>query len=201
MEHVYWMDSPFHTREVPMQNPVVIPRPQHASADDSLDTRRQAALDRCDGRIRWYERYARKAWMWWYALQMSVIVLGGLTPILILVSDLPKTFQALPSAIAVVAASINGMFRSRADALRYAYARDMLASEKARYTTRTGSYSARLTGEQALDRFMRHIEEISTKEICEWRNEHTRGLPKTDDEPASATSANGKNGAAPANAH
>jgi hypothetical protein len=176
-------------------------RLEHTAKENPFPERRRVALNRCDVRIAWYSTYARRAWMWWYTLQIATIALGGLTPLLILVTDLPGLLKALPSALAVGAASINGMYRSRTDAIRYAYARDRLGSERAHYETRTGSYCITLGDERALDRFVRRSEEITIKEISEWREDHMSSLLKTNTEmDASGYGGNGATGKAASSA-
>jgi hypothetical protein len=137
--------------------------------------REKKALERCASRIQWYDRYALKAWGYWYALQILAITFGGLTPVLILSSALPKPAQALPAALAALLVSISSIFHSRMDAIRYAHARDLLESERAKYCTRTTrEYSVNRNPNEALDAFMQHIEGIAIREATEWRNEHVR---------------------------
>jgi len=60
----------------------------------------------CDEQIAWYERHKRIASSFYQYLQVLVIVLGGLTPILLLVgtASIPSWVRALPAALAAMLA-------------------------------------------------------------------------------------------------
>src|SRR2546421_3478222 len=77
-----------------------------------LTSRRKKAIDRCVQQIEWYEAHGSRESFFYRFFQTCAIVFGGLTPILILWSDVPKPLQALPAALAAIAA---GPFRGFLD--------------------------------------------------------------------------------------
>ena len=75
------------------------------NADES---REQVALRRCDEQIRWYDRYSKREWRLFTLFQSAAIALAAATPVLILWSSVPKAVQALPAALASIAAGTRG---------------------------------------------------------------------------------------------
>ena len=65
-------------------------------------------MRRCAEQIAWYERFSSPGAAIFVAFQRGAILLGAATPVLILWSSLPKAFQALPAALASVAAALVG---------------------------------------------------------------------------------------------
>jgi hypothetical protein len=103
------------------------------------DTRREFALQRVDGQIEWYETHSTRQWWAFAIFQSAAVVLGGLTPVLILWSGLPKAVQALPAALAAMAAGLVGIFRWPHNKTRYSFTAEALKSERVKYATRTTS--------------------------------------------------------------
>jgi hypothetical protein len=67
--------------------------------EEILNARGKAALERCDSQIRWYDQHARRSGFLANLFQIATMVLGVLTPILLLwATALPVALQALPSA-------------------------------------------------------------------------------------------------------
>jgi hypothetical protein len=139
------------------------------------DTRRDLALRRVDEQIHWYETHSARQWKAFAVFQSAAVVLGGLTPVLILWSGLPKALQALPAALAAVSAGLVGIFRWPHNKTRYSFTAEALKSERVKYATRTTSrYRHELSEEQALDSFVARIEDIAMTEVTEWRGEFAR---------------------------
>jgi hypothetical protein len=139
------------------------------------DTRREFALRRVDEQIEWYETHSARQWWAFTVFQTAAVVLGGLTPVLILWSELPKAVQALPAALAAISAGLVGIFRWPHNKTRYSFTAEALKSERVKFATRTTSrYRHQLSDEQALDNFVARIEDIAMTEVTEWRGEFAR---------------------------
>lgn len=135
----------------------------------SLRDRTQVALDDCAEQIRWFERHSRGDWWLYRSCQVAIVVLSGSTPVLLLLTDLPKAFQALPAATAAVIAAVAGSFHWHEDAVRWAATRELLKSELRQFRTRTDQYHVKLSDEAALDRFVTRVESLVTRELEAWR--------------------------------
>jgi hypothetical protein len=92
-----------------------------ASTNEDLEKSRQKILKKCDDQITWYEKTKSSTITLHLFLAISTIVLGGLTPVLILWSDLPKPIQALPSALAAMTVALDKTFRPRENYARMSY--------------------------------------------------------------------------------
>ncbi len=133
-----------------------------------LDARRELALERCDRQIHWYTRYGIWAGVLYRVFQTSAVLLGAITPVLILWTDLSVVLQALPAALASVSAALVGIYGWQDNKARFAFTAEALKSEKIKYETRTGAYRGDST--RALNRFVGRIEAIAMAETAEWRN-------------------------------
>ena|ERR1051326_1083651 len=99
------------------------------------------------------------------SFQVAIIVLGALTPILLWGPDLPRVLQALPSALAAVAAGVSGTFHWRENWASFSSIREALKSERIKYLTRTtDDYSATQDDYWALDHFVERIEALTMSE-------------------------------------
>jgi hypothetical protein len=122
--------------------------------------------------IAWYDHHKRVASRLYQYLQVLVIVLGGLTPILLLVPDptIPRWVQALPAALAAMLAGIIAINQWRENWLRFGVTAEMLKLERLKFTTRTtAAYSANLPDSEALDNFVHSLEHLTTTELADWR--------------------------------
>jgi hypothetical protein len=138
-------------------------------------TRREFALRRVEEQIQWYESHSARQWWAFTIFQTAAVVLGGLTPVLILWSDLPEAVQALPAALAATAAGLVGIFRWPHNKTRYSFTAEALKSERVKYATRTGPrYGRGRSEDEALESFVARIEDIAMTEVAEWRGELTR---------------------------
>ena len=99
------------------------------NADES---REQVALRRCEEQIGWYDRYSKREWRLFALFQSAAIALAAATPVLILWSSVPKAVQALPAALASIAAGLVGTFRWLQNKTRFAYTAEALASARTR---------------------------------------------------------------------
>jgi Protein of unknown function (DUF4231) len=135
---------------------------------EDLDERRALALERCDAQVRWYTKYGIWAGVLYRLFQTSAVVLAAITPVLILWTNLSVVLQALPAALASVAAALAGIYGWQENKARFSYTAEALKSERIKYETRTGLY--RGDPARALGRFVTRIEAIAMNETSEWRN-------------------------------
>ena len=143
-------------------------------AADTPEPRSAIALRRCDDQIAWYERRSKAEWRLFVVFQSAAVLLAAMTPVLILWAAVPKAVQALPAALASVAAGLVGTFRWLQNKARFAYTAEALKSERVLFTTRTPPrYGPGLTDDAALGAFVARIEEITMSEVSEWRTELT----------------------------
>jgi Protein of unknown function (DUF4231) len=137
--------------------------------DDNPDRRQRAAAQRLERQLAWYEKHAARNRVMYQVFQTATIVLGGLTPILVLWTSLPKTIQALPAALASVAAGLSGVFGWRDDWVRFAHTAEALKSERIYFQTRTGErYRRELDDDDVLENLVAAIEQLATSEVSEW---------------------------------
>lgn len=144
-------------------------------SESDFAQREMEALNRCDRQIRYYQNLAKKNRFYFHTAQASIIVLSGLTPILILLTDLPGALKALPSALSTIASGLLGVFQWKECYIRMGYTAEALVSERLRYMTRTThDYSSSLTNNEALDRFITKIENITLEEVADWKTQMSR---------------------------
>jgi len=139
---------------------------------DEFDVRRAAAVKRAQEQIHWYTKYSIWAGVLYRVFQTLAVVLSAITPVLILWTDLSPVLQALPAAVAAMAAALAGIYGWQENKARFAYTGEALKSELVQYETRTGRY--RGSAEQALDRFVTRIERVAMEETAQWRSSYTR---------------------------
>ncbi len=160
-------------------------------ADPTTHTAQQvdAALQRCDGMLDWYERHLTRARLWYRAFNTATVILAAATPVLILwqPAGVSPIWQAAPAALASLFATLIGSYRWREDWIRYAVAAETLRSERTKFTTRTTQdYGLALPASQAFDNFVYRMESLAISEVSEWRNQlaqKTNEPTKDDDKP------------------
>ncbi len=140
----------------------------------------QRALERCEDQIKWYSWAKRRQRILYQTFQFTAIVLSGLTPVLILWSDLPKTLQALPAAVAAIASGLIGIFQWKENYSRFGYSAEALKSEKIKFETRTTRrYGAKLDDYEALENFVTRIEALIMDEVTDWRSQILEGASES----------------------
>jgi hypothetical protein len=103
-------------------------------------------------------------------LQTAALLLSGVTPVLILWDALPKALQALPAALASVAAGVLGTFRFRDNQGRWALSQETLEHELFNFKNRIGpAYPREIDPEAALARFVKAVEGLVINETADWR--------------------------------
>ena len=131
----------------------------------------ELAIQACQDKIKWYERAKFRHRLSYQVLATIAILLGALTPVLILWTDL-KLIQALSAATAAIAIGLNNQFQWRDSYIRFAYTSEMLKSELLLFQTRTSpAYQAGLGDQQILDNFITRMESIAINEVTQWRNQ------------------------------
>ncbi len=95
-----------------------------------LDARRKKALNNCEARIVWYERNTRRSQILFRTSQSAVVILGALSPVLILLPGVPEAVQALPAALAAIPAGVGGFWRWQDNWVRFAYTAEALKGER-----------------------------------------------------------------------
>jgi hypothetical protein len=148
---------------------------------DDLQKRQGEALERCERQIAWYDEHAQRSWWLQNGFQVATVVLGALTPLILIDKDFAQhnpILVAIPAALASVVAAINGIFKWREDGVRFGYIREALKSELIKFKTRTAEYGTDLTDEQALDKFVTRIEQLAMSEVTEWRTQRREDADK-----------------------
>jgi len=164
------LDSGKHSKRVQRYVDMSLP-------EDDIRIRWQIAIDDCQLMIDWYEKNKRVPRRFYYGSQVATIVLGAITPVLILWTDLPKPFQALPAALASIAAGLGAVFRWRENWVLRAQTSEALKRELAKFRARASqSYRYDLDGQQVLDNFVNRVESLSMSELAEWRTLQLQGM-------------------------
>ena len=150
--------------------------PQVKSESDAADRRNQA-LEWCQIQINWYDKAMRQSKRAHYVFQIATVVLSGLTPVLVLWSDLPKIWQALPAALVTIVVGLSNAFHWRENWIRFAYTMEALKSEKIKFQTRAGSYGTSLSDNTAISRFVDRVESLHMGEVADWRTALVEEVP------------------------
>jgi hypothetical protein len=133
------------------------------------EKRTEKALRHCRSLIDYYERARVRARRTYILLQSSSIFLSGLTPILILGTELPKIYQALPAAIASIGAGIAATFHLQENWISFKNSSEALKGELVAFETRTSEwYQSELGEDRVLDNFLFRVEGIHQGQITEW---------------------------------
>jgi hypothetical protein len=136
------------------------------------NVRFEKALEYCVNNIRWYEDHAGRARLLHRTFQSAVVVLAGLSPILVLWSDIPGVVQALPAALAAIVAGISGFWRWQENWIRFSHTAETLKGERIAFETRTTeAYSANLRDQQLLDNFVTRVRSVVLSETLQWRTQ------------------------------
>jgi hypothetical protein len=163
-------------------------RPKRAIVTKSYEQRLQAAMERYEHQLQWYEVHASRDQLQFKAFQILTLVFTALTPVLIAFGGVAPGIEAASSAVAAVCAGTAAVFNWKGNWVRFARTSELLKSERAYFETRTGTYSLSLADDQALDAFMARIESAAQGETGEWVAEVTRiAQPHGAPQPAPST--------------
>jgi hypothetical protein len=156
--------------------PAIVACALNAPADSSS---RERALARCQRLIKWYTKEKRRQRLAYQTFQVAAILLSGLTPILILWSDDPAGWTALPAALAAIAIGLLGIFQWKENYVRFAYVSEALQSEKNKFVTRTTTdYDKSLSEYEALSNFVTRVESLVMSEVSDWRGQMRKAVEK-----------------------
>ena len=141
---------------------------QQPSGD--LQQRRDKALERYREEIDWYGHVKQRHRRAYQLLQVCVIVFSGLTPLLILIDQVPKPLQALPAALAGMLAAILATFRLQDNYARFGYTMEALKSELLRFESQGDrDYGPDVDSQKAFERFVSKMEAMIMAEVTDWR--------------------------------
>jgi hypothetical protein len=138
----------------------------HSELD--FETRLGRALEECKTSLYWWGKAKETSRSLHQISQVATVGLSALTPILILAASVPKWAQALPAALATIAATLDSIFHWREHWVRRAYTLEALQAELARFETRTSTYGQHLGDEEALSTFVERITTLNVTEVINW---------------------------------
>ena len=147
--------------------------------DDTL------VLRRVDDQIRWYERHATTARIWYCGIKVAQIVLAAAVPVAAGL-DLPKLITGSLGGLIVVLEGIQQLYRFHDNWVRYRWTTAAMEREKALWTARAGDYSDADRPDALL---ALRIEDLSSREATQWvaLQSQSDGRPAPDAEADSST--------------
>ena len=152
----------------------------HASTNN-FEKREAAALEACRASMVWFTKNKRIARNLYYTSQAAIITLSALTPVLILITDLPKWAQALPAALAAIAAAMSNSFNWKENWIRRSSTLEFMIAEQVRYETRASpAYSLDLSQDEALDNFVQNMTALNLMEVSNWERAFNKQATKED---------------------
>lgn len=147
--------------------------------------RLQAAMDRYEAQLKWYEDHSTRDQRKFKAFQILTLIFASLTPVLIAFGGVPAGIEAASSAAAAVSAGVLAVFNWRGNWVRFARTAETLKSEKALFDTRTSAaYAPEIPDEQALQNFMIRIESAALSETGDWGMELIHAAQQSPSRPA-----------------
>jgi hypothetical protein len=148
---------------------------------NSVSAHSEIAIKRCEELIARYDNLRNRHRIAYHSFQVASIVLSGITPVLILWTDLSDIIKALPAALAAIATGLIGIFQWRESYPRCTYVCEALRSELNKFKTRsTNKYAQNLDDQQAINNFVIRIEDIVLDEMTDWRTQTQRAVDNKD---------------------
>src|SRR5687768_11390972 len=143
-------------------------------AQIAMPSARDRALAHCEIYIAWYDRVKTTSRRLDHVFQTATISLSAITPLLILISDLPAVLKALPATLAGIAAGLQGVFKFRERYLGFALAGELLKAEKLRFEVRAEALvPGNPDSAKAVEQFVKRVNRIVLAETEEWRRHWT----------------------------
>ncbi len=135
-----------------------------SQAPDAFKT----AIEHCKKHER-HHKLAATSFRWGYFLsQFAAVVFSGITPILILMDNIPKSMQAIPPAIASISAGLS-VYNWRLSSVRSQRAATLLENERLNFELRISScYSQSLEDEIAIANFIKNVMQVQNQVLDEW---------------------------------
>lgn len=147
------------------------PEKDEESRTSDFKRREQKALEHYDFLVKWYDDHKKRNKVaYWISYTVS-ISFSGLTPILVLWSNLPEPIKALPAALAAISVGLNGIFQFHEYYRLFAWASLQFTQEKSKYLSRASEkYNDQVDDEVALSNFIQGIDDIIQIETSTWLN-------------------------------
>jgi len=131
-------------------------------------TSSQIALEHCQKWEKHYKIGGTCFQLAYFLSQFAAVVLSGITPILILMDNTPKYVQAIPPAVASIAAGL-AVYNWRVSWVRSRRAADSLENERVNFELRIGQdYNSNLPDEKAIENFRRNVLKIQNETLEKW---------------------------------
>ena len=140
------------------------------SRKNDFEIREKKALGHYDFLVDWYDRHKmlnKVAYGISYTVSISF---SGLTPVLVLWSNLPEPIKALPAALAAISTGLNGIFQFHEHYKLFAWASMQFTQEKSKYLSRASESYKDMNEDEALSNFIENIDDIIQVETSTWLN-------------------------------
>lgn len=132
------------------------------------DDKKQQALKECIRLEKDYEKAAAAFQSSYFVSQFVAVVFSGIAPILILVDHVPKYMQAIPPALASIAAGVS-VYNWRLNWARNRITSESLKNERLNFDMRvTADYDAKMSDDVALGNFRKRVMSLHLKAIRDW---------------------------------
>jgi Protein of unknown function (DUF4231) len=132
------------------------------------EEKKQQALKECMRLEKNYESASAAFQSSYFLSQFVAVVFSGITPILILMDNVPKYVQAVPPALASISAGVS-VYDWRLNWARNRFSSESLKSERLNFDMRvTSDYDSKLTDEAALGNFRKNVMSIHHQAMREW---------------------------------
>jgi hypothetical protein len=133
-----------------------------------LAERRKAALENYENLRAFYQGETIKYSRYYISLQVVTLLGSALTPVLLLVKSIAPVIQAIPSALAGLAAALNASLHYRQYWADNYYTLSALMNEYDRFSVRASpDYSG--SEEAAVNAFQNRMSLITMSEVASWR--------------------------------
>jgi hypothetical protein len=138
---------------------------------NDLNTRVEFALNECDTSIEWYRKHGGNAYVWSRTFEVISLVLGSLSPILILGFGYHwiQVVAATMGATSSILIGISKIMKFESDWRRFCISEQELVREKYQFVTKTGNYSKLADAEEALRLFASRVTRIKKLENDRWK--------------------------------
>jgi len=155
----------------------------HDPGVPDLAEKRKAVLENYENLRDFYQGETLRYSRWYVTLQVITLLGAALTPVLLLAKALPAIVQAIPSALAGLAAALNASLHYRQYWADNYSALSALINEYDRFSVRASpDYNG--SEEAAVDAFQNRMSLITMAEVASWskfiKSATTEKLDKTD---------------------
>ena len=123
-----------------------------------------AFLDRVDHQIRWYDRHATTARIWYCSIKLAQIILAASVPVAAGL-DLPKLLTGSLGGLIVILEGVQQLYRFHDNWVRYRWTASAMEREKSLWTARAGDYA---TADRPNALLALRIEDLTSREATQW---------------------------------